>query len=181
MSLTNVSHVFLAAPYTQWLDPETGVVGGEHISSLSALREALLTDGVAVFSAHHNEDWGRAWLPAEVCTPADYLAIDKADVVCAVLGAPASPGVLIELGWASALRKPLVLVVEDEPPQLVRGLGRLTDVTTMTATAPLKSADIERVVGAVRHAAGKERVAHITHVAEYPLTPLPYGYHLAPT
>lgn len=120
-------HVFIAAPYSQWMDWSSGHVAAAPRAFLTALRHAMLERGWAVFSAHVNEGWGAGWLPPEVCTPADYSAVRRADVVCAVLGDPPSPGVLIELGWASALGKPTVILVTatSTPPHLVLGLSTL--------------------------------------------------------
>jgi nucleoside 2-deoxyribosyltransferase len=161
------------------MDPQTGALETARIAHIAALREALLAQGAAVFSAHHNEDWGRSWLPSEICTPADFLAVGKSDVVCAVLGAPPSPGVLVELGWASALHKALVILVEQEPPQLVKGLHRVTDVTMLDFPLEWDRHQLGRVVTTVLRAAGAERTPRVAHVPEYPPTPLPFGYHLA--
>lgn len=180
MEHQDVLHVFLAAPYTQWMDAATGMVSQDRMHHLTALRDALLEDGAAVFSAHENEDWGRGWLPPEICTPADYLAVRRADVVCAILGSPPSPGVLVELGWASALQKPIVLLLESDPPQLVRGLGELTRLVPVAITQAWEAATLATVVSAVRGASNAHSSAARAAVAGYPVTSLPFGYHKAP-
>ena len=178
MEHQEVLHVFLAAPYTQWMDGATGMIKHDRMEYLATLRDALLGDGAAVFSAHENEEWGRAWLAPEICTPADYLAVRRADVVCAILGSPPSPGVLVELGWASALQKPTVLLLEREPPQLVRGLGALTQVTTVPVAPVWDTATLAAVLTAVRGSHGCFS-AESVGVEGYPQTPLPFGYHVA--
>ncbi|MDX3570891.1 hypothetical protein [Streptomyces sp. ID05-47C] len=51
-------------------------------------------------------------------------------------GHPASPGTHIEIGWASALNKPIVLLLEANQDYafLVRGLHTVADVTYLTFT-----------------------------------------------
>lgn len=104
------TRVFLAAPYSQYMDTATGEVAATRRSQLDGLRHRFLDAGAEVFSAHHNESWGRGWLPPDKCTPADFRAMRAADVVCAVVGSPPSSGVAVELGWASAFGKPIVVV-----------------------------------------------------------------------
>ncbi|MBC3840474.1 nucleoside 2-deoxyribosyltransferase [Streptacidiphilus sp. 4-A2] len=111
-----MAKVFLAGPYTQWMDWSAGRLLPDKAELLERLRTHLLSHGHAVFNAHHNESWGEGWLLPEICTPADHVAMQHADVVCAILGDPPSPGVLIELGWASALGVPIVLLSDQERP-----------------------------------------------------------------
>jgi nucleoside 2-deoxyribosyltransferase len=125
--------VFLAAPYSQWMSVTEGRVADEWRVPLERLRRALIEAGARVFSAHHNEDWGAGWLPADQCTPADFLAMRATDLVVAVLGEPLSGGVAVELGWASAFTKPVVLVGARSGARspLVAGLGTITPVTVV--------------------------------------------------
>ena len=55
---------------------------------------------------------------------ADLKGIAEAGVVVAMLGVPPSPGVQLEIGYALAKRKKLVIVTEaDDPmPYLIRGV-----------------------------------------------------------
>jgi len=127
--------VFLAAPFAQWLS-EDRLVDPTWRNRLSALRQGFLDAGMPVFSAHHNERWGAGWLPAEVCVPNDFRAMETCDVVCAYLGAPVSAGVCIELGWASAMRKPVLLVLDHsiKHSQMIKGLATVTQVRELVLT-----------------------------------------------
>lgn len=70
--------------------------------------------------------------PAD-CTRVDYEEISRCDCFIAFPGAPASPGTHIELGWASALGKPVIMLLETGAAYayLVQGLHQVTHVETI--------------------------------------------------
>ncbi|MFD0558168.1 nucleoside 2-deoxyribosyltransferase [Stackebrandtia endophytica] len=125
------------------MDFEAGSVVPQWRERLERLRSAFLAAGSEVFNAHHNERWGEQWLAPEVCTPADFAAMTRCDVVCALIGRPPSGGVAVELGWASALSKPVVLLVDPiaGASPLITGLGAVT--RTEYADEPTQWSDVE--------------------------------------
>jgi nucleoside 2-deoxyribosyltransferase len=127
--MQHAPHVFLAAPFAQWMSLD-GLVDQKWRDPLETLRLHLLDAGMSVFSAHHNEGWGASWLPSEVCVPNDFRAMETCDLVCAYLGAPVSGGVCVELGWAAAMRKPVLLVMDQgvKHSQMIEGLATITHV-----------------------------------------------------
>ncbi|MGK4906477.1 nucleoside 2-deoxyribosyltransferase [Streptomyces albus] len=148
--------VFLAAPFAQLIDGDA--VTDTWRDRLEAVRRALLEDGFHVFSAHHNEAWGAAGLPPEECVPSDFRAMVACDAVCAYLGNPVSTGVAMELGWASLLRKPVVLAHNRGTvlSPMLRGLGTLTRVTEVTLENGLDKAAVQALAsatGTLAHAA----------------------------
>lgn len=102
---------FLAAPYSQWMDEDRVALLPECKRDIEMVRKGLLATGASVFNAHFNEDWGRSWLPADICTPLDHEAVSQSSAVIAFVGDPPSGGVYVELGWASALQKPILAIV----------------------------------------------------------------------
>jgi nucleoside 2-deoxyribosyltransferase len=149
MSMTSEVRVFLAAPYSQFMDAATGAVGALWRERLDALRLSFQARGSCVFSAHHNESWGRDWLAAELCTPIDHEAIRRADVVCAVLGNPPSGGVMIELGWASALQVPCLIILPagGRFSPLVEGLNTVVAADNLAEPPVWDSAAADDIVG----------------------------------
>lgn len=143
--------VFLAAPYSQWMDARTGSVGEPWRSRLDGLRKTLIDAGAEVFSAHHSESWGKGWLPAHECTPIDYRAMKDADLVCALVGSPPSGGVTVELGWASAWEKPVLVVLDHdtEYTPLIVGLHTVTPVTYVVDNGAWDEAFALEVVNAL--------------------------------
>lgn len=149
MPATGGARVFLAAPYSQFMDAATGTVGAPWRERLDALRLSFQARGACVFNAHHNESWGKDWLTAELCTPIDHQAVGQADVVCAVLGNPPSGGVMIELGWASALQVPCLIILPrgGRFSPLIEGLNTVVAVDYLAEPLVWDSAAINYIIG----------------------------------
>jgi nucleoside 2-deoxyribosyltransferase len=102
--------VFLATPIT-------GIWGLNHRDDAARLRLEHVISSLRrhfagpVFCAIEREQWGQDILPACVCTPLDMQAMRDADLVVAIPGG--SYGVHVELGWASALGRPIFVCVPE--------------------------------------------------------------------
>ncbi len=81
-----------------------GFVGGNNL--------AIKKGHHHVFLAIRSEEFGAKPRPPEVCTPFDLLEMLHADCVIAL--PEESYGVHIELGWASALNKPIILLLKQD-------------------------------------------------------------------
>ena len=122
--------IFLAGPFKALVDPATGAMRPADRGRIESVIDALEAAGHEVRNAHRREGWGAQFLTPEECTRLDFEDIRDCDVFVAFPGAPASPGTHVEIGWASALGKPVVLL-EDEGATyafLVRGLHTVADV-----------------------------------------------------
>ena len=120
-----MAKLFLAAPFSDYLGPD-GIFDRNHKCEIELLLKTLTASGYEVFSAHVREKWGEDLFPAELCTPLDFEALKSADVIIALPGK--SGGVHVELGWASALGKPIILWIEERSrySPLVFGLPTVT-------------------------------------------------------
>jgi nucleoside 2-deoxyribosyltransferase len=158
MTFPKSIRVFLAAPYTQWMDFAAGTVDPCWRFRLEAIRCTLMEMGAEVFSAHHNESWGAQWLDADVCTPVDFAAMLASDVVCAIVGQPPSGGVTVELGWASALGKPTLMVVSPGASRtpLLTGLGTVTAVKQLDEPVSWHRAEIAEIAAQTLTMVGRE-------------------------
>jgi nucleoside 2-deoxyribosyltransferase len=141
--------VFLAAPFVQFIHPSDGVVDPLWRARISALRDEILAAGHAVFNAHHNEAWGAQGLPPAECVPSDFRGLQAADLVLAYVGSPPSTGVALELGWASALRKPVVLLLDRDTSYspMITALGQVSPVLPLTCPSDWTSATVRDTVG----------------------------------
>lgn len=123
--------IFFGAPFSMYLsgngfDPEFG-------KFLSAAIISLKSRGHLVRSAHVREGFGKKLMSPDVCTPLDFEEIKKCDLFIALPSNPPSGGVHIELGWASALSKKILLCLKKEGvySPLVHGIGSMDFVDTI--------------------------------------------------
>ena len=105
--------VFLAAPLTNLIDPNSGRISLAYRKWLEHLIELLRQAGHDVISAHMREDWGGHLMDPRSALKHDAEGIRGADVMVAVLAfldGNISPGVQQELGIAYENKKPTLLV-----------------------------------------------------------------------
>ncbi|WDF02001.1 nucleoside 2-deoxyribosyltransferase [Shouchella hunanensis] len=123
--------MFLAGPFKSLVNSNTGIMGKHEKQKLINLISFFETRGFSVHNAHKREGWGKDFMTPEECTEIDFKEISACDLFVAFPGAPASPGTHIEIGWASALNKPIVLLLEEEKDYafLINGLGTIANVT----------------------------------------------------
>ncbi|MEU9480457.1 nucleoside 2-deoxyribosyltransferase [Streptomyces sp. NPDC048191] len=134
MTNKSTGTVFLGGPFKGIVDPATGEMDKRYRCRFEALIDRLDSEGYVVHNAHRRESWGAAFLTPEECTRLDFDEISASDVFVAFPGAPASPGTHVEIGWASALGKPIVFLLEQDAEYalLVRGLHTVANVTVIT-------------------------------------------------
>jgi nucleoside 2-deoxyribosyltransferase len=122
--------VFLAAPSLRLTGPADGVFSLALRGRINAMRDALLESGVSVFSAHHDDVWVTRGVGTGLRAPSAFRAMQSADLAFAYVGSPLSAGVGMELGWASALRKPVVLLVD-------KAVSHSPMITTLEEVSPV--------------------------------------------
>jgi nucleoside 2-deoxyribosyltransferase len=149
------SSVFVAGPFFKAIDPATGRLPVKDQDRIEGLIAHFENKGCKVFNAHKREAWGQAFLEPQVYTRLDFDEIAEADVLVAMPGSPASAGTHVELGWASSMGKPIVLLLErgHEYAGLVTGLGSvcaLDCVEMVDGAVPLAELDaaIARAIAA---------------------------------
>jgi nucleoside 2-deoxyribosyltransferase len=148
--------VFLGAPI-QFAVDGNGRFSPNLREIIQGLISSLERAGIRVLSAHRHERFGEVDMVGkcrEVCER-DYAWMRECDVFAAVLpvganGVPlSSGGTTVELGWASAMGKPVVLVRDmiAEYSYLIDGL----DVVTTVASVDINSESVGRdLCGAAR-------------------------------
>ncbi|WP_195694571.1 hypothetical protein [Priestia megaterium] len=121
--------IFLGTPITPILNSEN-IFSIENKKNLSNLINSLRKiEGVdTVFCAIEREKWGEELLSGDVCTKLDYEEMIDTDIFIAIPNQ--SHGVHIEIGWASALKKKIIVLVNENfgiKTPLIEGLDKLTD------------------------------------------------------
>lgn len=144
--------MFLAGPFKALVDADTHVMGDAAIDKYTSIIDFFETQGWDVHCAHRREHWCREFMEPSECTRIDYTEIAACDVFVAFPGAPASPGTHIEIGWASAWNKPIVLLLDEgaEYAFLVRGLSAVADVQMITIDPEQPTGP--RILTAIEHA-----------------------------
>lgn len=122
--------MFLAGPFKALVDPVSKSMSPDDIERFTRIIEHFEAKGWTVHCAHKREQWGREFMTPDTCTKIDFDEISTCDCFVAFPGVPASPGTHIEMGWASALKKPIVLLLEEARDYafLVQGLGVISKV-----------------------------------------------------
>ena len=121
----NLFKAFLACPISVYMNSGRLELPPPFENFIRGLWGLLQLESDETFLALEREAWGHALMQGEVCTPLDYTEMERCDVVVAYPGD--SSGVALELGWASALGKPIILLL-DNPARftpMISGLCRL--------------------------------------------------------
>lgn len=120
--------IFLAAPFTKKINYSTGTIDDEIFKNLiNSIVIYLKKNGHYVSNSHIHEKWGKELLSSDECTPRDFKEIEESDVLIAIPGNPPSGGVCVEIGWASAFGKKVILLLEEKKhySPLLYGLSQI--------------------------------------------------------
>lgn len=121
--------VFLATPYSQLCDEEYKVKK-EYKEFFEKLTKEIKKLGVDYFLAVERENYGKEYTSDKESTKIDFETIKKCDLMCVVPGVPASGGVHVELGWASANNKDIEIFLNENNnySPMVTGLSEISNV-----------------------------------------------------
>lgn len=121
--------VFLAIPYSQLCDEDKYEIKNEYRQFFSKLIFLLKKINCDYFLAHERENWGKQYSSAEESTMIDFETIKNVDLVCAIPGIPNSGGVHVEIGWASANKKKILVYLKNGGiySPMITGIHTVTD------------------------------------------------------
>lgn len=128
--------VFVGGPFFNTINASTGEMEATDKKRITLLLDYFDGADCTVFNAHRREQWGSAFLTAPECTALDFKEIARSDLFIAFPGSPASPGTHVEIGWATAMQKPTVLLLQQNAKYtfLVTGLPALANIELVTYT-----------------------------------------------
>lgn len=104
--------IFLSTPISQAINPSTGLLQSKIAVRINRIYDLLSMSSYTVFLAIDREDWGRQKVTSDGCTKRDYNELLKSKHLVAIISDYMSDGVLIELGWASALNIPITIIAD---------------------------------------------------------------------
>lgn len=123
--------IFLAAPFKGLINNDTSLLQSGTKRKITKLIHFFEKRGYVVHNANQREAMGKENMTPEKYAKIDYEEIKNCDIFVAFPGIPASPGTHIEIGWASAFKKKIVLILfenEEYYAYLLRGLHSILDV-----------------------------------------------------
>lgn len=127
----SIMRIFLGAPFTNYLNDKG--FNKELKKTIKSIMNSLEKKGHIVRSAHVREGFGSKLMLPEVCTPLDFEEVKKCELFIAIPSNPPSGGVHIELGWASAIKKDIILCIKKNGKYspLVQGISKISNVRTV--------------------------------------------------
>jgi len=126
--------IFLAAPFSNVYRSRLGKVDSRFRKRLETIIKLIMKEGHDVISAHLRENWGQNLMPPSEFVPLDFNLIKECDLVIAYISDQPS-GVYVELGWASALKKKIIVLTDQPISQLsplVQELPRITQAVIIS-------------------------------------------------
>ena len=126
-------NIFISCPFTGLCEDNKYIVKKEYQEFFNKLIEGITSSGDNYYLAVKRENWGLSHKGPEECTLSDYNGVKKCDFLIVIPGNKKSKGISgwvhIELGWASALKKKIHILIEDDfvYSPVVLGLSTLTN------------------------------------------------------
>ena len=125
-------HIFLGLPISEPLTKLDLSAKKEYLKLVKAFIRLLRADGKhTVFCALEAEDWGKnLWFP-EYAMIRDLNEMERASIILFLFTKSYLSSALVELGWATALRKRVLVFqhVSVKPVYLVEGLAKNSKIS----------------------------------------------------
>jgi len=150
--------VFIAAEFTEMINPKTGMIVSDHRALVEGVSETLESFGMLIDSAHQREEWGSKIERSRKSRALDQAAIISSDLMVVVVDHSFSPGLVWELGVAAACQKPVLLAVRAgvEVPYLLQGMEKEPHIEVISYREP---EELERQIGRLLKHAVEEGVS----------------------
>lgn len=123
---------FIAAPFSSRFNPSIGITDDALKRTLKSIILRVKMKGYGVESSHVREDWGKKVMHPSKFVPLDYQSIEECDFFLAYIDDCHPTGLYIELGWASMLRKKILILLKDGVPYspMLDGLSNIKKSNT---------------------------------------------------
>ncbi|MBR4410209.1 MAG: nucleoside 2-deoxyribosyltransferase [Firmicutes bacterium] len=140
--------IFIGCPITKYLDHD--VFTDDHFRAfIEGMYDLCSEYADEVFLALKREEFGKK-LMTDVCTELDFEEMKTADLVVAI--PEDSKGTAVELGWASAMKKKIILVLDRNCryTPLIYRLGDITETISIWYDGTLDEEVLRRVSEAIK-------------------------------
>lgn len=121
-------NVFLASPFSQFCDEETDTIINNRWFFEDIIFK-LKQKNIKYFCSQEREEWGAKYIGPTESIKADVNGIQECNLFVAIPGNPISGGVHVEIGWASSLKKKMIVFLEKgiEYSPMILGLPEITN------------------------------------------------------
>lgn len=125
--------IFISCPFTGLCEDDRYVVKEKYQPFFNKLTKGIMSRGNKYYLAIERENWGINHKGPNECTISDYNGVKNCDLLIVIPGNRESNGISggvhIELGWASALKKKIHILLDEnfEYSPVVMGLSALTN------------------------------------------------------
>ncbi len=115
-------HIFLSARFSTAL--ADGTFDQDLHSSITAISAHVEQSGFKILSAHQAEEFGKKLQEPSNFVPRDRRDVCRSEALIVLLDTQLSAGVWTEVGWATAMRKPVLIL---RPEQLEAAATRFAE------------------------------------------------------
>jgi len=124
--------IFVSGPLRRTLD-EAGKMDPKYIEKIKKLRLFLEEHGHEVFIPHEVDNFFKSFNPVNV-VKTDYQQIRCSDLVIVYPDYPPSGGACVEMGWATAMFKRVIILYKEgkQYSPLLTSMDKLERVQTIT-------------------------------------------------
>jgi len=125
------NRIFIIAPFISYTN--NNIFESEVFNEINSIISHFRKNDFSVFCANERKELGENQMNLVNSTLLDFQEMNQCDIVVALIN-DNSYKVSLELGWASVLKKPIILYMKDAnnfPSALLEGIGQLTDTVVI--------------------------------------------------
>lgn len=144
-------NVFLASPFSQFCEGEEDVIV-KNRWFFEKITKILKELNVDYFCSQEREEWGEKYISPDESIKEDVNGIKQCDLFIGIPGNPISGGVHVEIGWASAFSKKMILFLEKniEYSPMVLGLPSICDCKFVFYDNLISDKTVDLIIDAIK-------------------------------
>ncbi|MBQ7240095.1 MAG: hypothetical protein IJS56_01515 [Bacilli bacterium] len=144
-------NIFLASPFSQFCEGDSDIIV-ENRWFFERLIKFFKKNKFDYFCSQERENWGENYVSPEESIICDVNGIKDCDLFVAIPGNPISGGVHVEIGWASAYNKKMLVFLDKniEYSPMILGLKELTDCTFIYYDDLLTDETVDLIIKSIK-------------------------------
>lgn len=144
-------NIFLASPFSQFCEGEEDIII-KNRWFFEKITDFLKKLNVDYFCSQEREEWGKKYISPDESINEDINGIKKCDLFLGIPGNPISGGVHVEIGWASAFNKKMILFLEKdiEYSPMILGLPSIKNCKLVYYDNLLSDSTVELIINTIK-------------------------------